>query len=269
MALYESKISKKSFIIYQNSMNLEKRIDRNIKGITKIKKAIETDNIITYFQPIYNIKYQKIDKYETLIRLNDREKILSPDEFLDISKRSKLYPSLTKIVIEKSFKKFSNSNLGFSINISIDDVKDIETVKFIKEKLSKTPNPQLVVFEILESEGFESYDEMVEFIQDIKKFGAKIAIDDFGSGYSNFSHLLKLNVDYLKIDASLIKNITADKNSKILVNSIVHFTKSLNIKTVAEFVENEETLNELQKLGVDYAQGYYIGKPKRDLVVEV
>ncbi len=266
MALYRAKTSKQTFVIYQSNMNLEQNINRNMKGVIKIKFAIKYDKILTYFQPLYHIKNRKIEKYETLIRLNDDGVILSPYHFLDIAKRAKLYPQLTRIVIEKSFEKFKDSHLGFSINISIDDVLDKETVKFIKQKLTLFPNPHLVVFEILESEGFDSYDDMENFIIDIKKFGSKVAIDDFGSGYSNFSHILNLKVDYLKIDASLIKNMLTDKNSKILVESIVNFSKVLNIQTIAEYVESKDILDALEVLGVDYAQGYYIGKPEKELI---
>jgi len=265
MVLYKAKSSKQFFLIYQNDMNLEETIDKNIRGVVKIKNAIKNNKILTYFQPLYNIKNKKIEKYETLIRLDDGENIITPNNFLDIAIRAKLYHELTRIVIKKSFKKFENSSLGFSINISIEDISEPKTLRFIKDKLAEFPNPELVVFEILESEGIDSYEEMENFIRDIKKFGAKVAIDDFGSGYSNFSHILNLKIDFLKIDASLIKNMLTDKNSKTLVTSIVNFSKILNIKTIAEYVESKEILDELEKLGVDYAQGYYIGKPEREL----
>ncbi|WP_323666827.1 EAL domain-containing protein [Aliarcobacter butzleri] len=98
-------------------------------------------------------------------------------------------------------------------------------------------------------------------MEEIKTLGCKVAIDDFGTGYSNFEHLLKMNVNYLKIDASLIKNITKDENSRKITKTIVEFAKSLNLKTIAEFVENKEIFDMAKDLGVDYSQGYYFSAP--------
>ena len=122
-----------------------------------------------------------------------------------------------------------------------------------------------MVFEILESEEINDYLEIQQFIQEVKLLGCKIALDDFGSGYSNFSHVLELNVDYLKIDASLIKNITTNENSKKIIQTIIIFASNLGLQTIAEYVEDEASFNLLKEMGIDFIQGYYIGKPKEDL----
>ena len=140
------------------------------------------------------------------------------------------------------------------------------TTDFIRKKLLNFNNCDKIVFEILESEEIENFEVMKNFIHEIKAFGCKIAIDDFGSGYSNFSHILELDVDYLKIDASLIKNITTNDSSKVIVQGIVDFSKRLDIKTIAEYVETKEGVDLLTKLGIDYVQGYYIGKPEKDII---
>jgi EAL domain-containing protein (putative c-di-GMP-specific phosphodiesterase class I) len=126
-----------------------------------------------------------------------------------------------------------------------------------------------VTFEMLESEAIIDYDSIERFITKVKRKGAKIAIDDFGSGYSNFAHILNLDVDYIKIDGSLIKNIDKDKNSFKIVKLLVQFAKESNIKTVAEFIENEKILNIVKDLGVDYGQGYYLGKPSPELITKI
>ena len=118
-----------------------------------------------------------------------------------------------------------------------------------------------IVFELLETEGIENYNEVKTFISDIKKFGCKVAIDDFGSGYSNFSHILNLNVDYIKIDASIIKNIVEDKNSEYIAKLIVDFSNRVGVKTIAEFVHSKEVFEKVKDLGVDYSQGYYFSEP--------
>ena len=128
------------------------------------------------------------------------------------------------------------------------------------EKL-KFEDRNRLVFEILESENLSDYDFLEEFVLKYKKLGVKIAIDDFGSGYSNFIRIIRLKPDYLKIDGSLIKNIDKDNNSYEIVKSIIAFSKTLNIRTIAEYVHSEEIFNLLLELGVDEFQGYYFGKP--------
>ena len=147
----------------------------------------------------------------------------------------------------------------------MEDVLNKATVEFIIDSLKKFKQPERVVFEILESEKIDRYSELKEFIQKVKVYGCKIAIDDFGSGYSNFAHILELNIDYLKIDASLVKCVTTDENSRKITQTIINFAKDLNLKTIAEFVENKESLELLKEMGADYIQGYYIGKPEDKL----
>jgi EAL domain-containing protein (putative c-di-GMP-specific phosphodiesterase class I) len=189
-----------------------------------------------------------------------------PFIFLDIAIKSKLYPEITKAIVTKSFEFFRDKNLEFSINLSIVDIQSKEIMRFIFNKLQGFPQPQKVVFEILETDKIENYEEIKNFIKDIKKYGCKVAIDDFGSGYSNFSHILELNVDFLKIDSSLVKFVTTDENSRVVVKTIINFASNLGLKTIAEFVEDKDSLELLEKMGVDFIQGYYIGKPSSELV---
>ena len=157
---------------------------------------------------------------------------------------------------------FKNKKESFSVNISIDDIKDANTVQEIISTIIRTNTASRIVFEILESEGIENYDEVANFIIQVKSLGAKIAIDDFGTGYSNFEHILRLNVDYIKIDGSLIKNIQKDKKHRIIVETIVDFAKKTDSKTVAEFVSDETIFSIIKEIGVDFSQGFFTGKPK-------
>ncbi len=267
MALQKAKATRMDLNVYDNSLSVEDTIKNNIKGLALLKKAIADDNIVPHFQAIYNLKTDKIEKYECLARiLKDDGTVIAPYFFLDIAMKSKLYPAVTKSIIKKSFAYFEDKEYEFSINLSIEDVLHVETVEFIMKALSEFKNPQNIVFEILESEEIENYTELEEFIHQVKAFGCKVAIDDFGSGYSNFSHIMKLHVDYLKIDASLVKNILVDENSRKITQTIVTFAHSLGLKTIAEYVEDEESLKMLQEMQSDYAQGYFIHKPSPDTV---
>jgi len=266
MALKHSKADKKDLIIYSKDIDTTANITKNIEGVELIKHSFENDEFQAYFQPIYNVHTKKIEKYEALARIVHKDGIvIEPYLFLDIAKKSKLYPEITKIMIEKSFNFFRDKEYQFSINLSIDDVLDKRTLKFIIQALKEFPNPQRVVFEILESDKIGNYEELKNFIYEVKKYRCKIAVDDFGSGYSNFAHILELNIDYLKIDGSLVKYITSDENSRIITKTIINFASSLGLKTIAEFVEDKDSFEMLEKMGIDYIQGYYIGKPQEDL----
>lgn len=263
MALNHAKKNKELFQIYREELNIYEGIKENIIWTKKIKDAIAEDRIVPFFQPIVNNNLGTIEKCEALIRMIDENgKVISPYFFLDIAKKAGLYKDLTRIMLEKTFEVLNKTDYEISINLLLQDIVNSEIRELIIEKLEKTKNPKKVVFEIVESEGIENFNEVTEFIKDIKKYGSKIAIDDFGTGYSNFSYLMKLNVDYIKIDGSIIKNIHKDKSAEAVTKTIVTFAKELGIETVAEFVSEEEIYNKIKDLSVDYSQGYYFSEPK-------
>ena len=267
MALQHAKVDNNKIIIsFDKSLDMAETITNNIHGIKLLKKAIENDNIKPYFQPIYHVSSKKIVKYEALARIITEDgEIIPPYQFIEIARKSNLYPDITKAMVEKSFEFFKDKEYEFSINLSIDDIENKETVNFIINNIKTFPDPSRIIFEILESDKIDNYEKLKSFIEKIKNFGCKFAIDDFGSGYSNFAHILELNVDYLKIDASLVKNITTDENAKVITKTIINFAASLGLETIAEYVEDKESLNILEGMGADYIQGYYIGKPSEDL----
>ncbi|MFY4808063.1 EAL domain-containing protein [Aliarcobacter butzleri] len=251
----------KNIIIYDKALELEKDYEKNIFWTLKIKKALDEDKIVPYFQPIYNLKTNKIEKYEALVRLIDGNNVISPYYFLDISKKSKQYLQLTKTMIQKTFYYFRDKDFEFSINLTFEDIKSEYISSFIIELLKEYKIGHRVVFEIVESEEIDNFRKINEFFVTIREYGCKIAIDDFGSGYSNFEYLAKLNVDYIKIDGSLIKDILINKSSQNIVSMLVNFAKGQKVKTIAEFVSNKDILNKVRELGIDYVQGYYIKEP--------
>ena len=267
IALKVAKKRKRPFMIFDESLDIQKQYEYNITWTKKIKDALKDNRIVTFYQPIVNNKTMEIEKYECLVRLIDEDgKVITPNYFLDVAKKARIYPEITKKVINHVFEKFKDRPYGFSINLSVSDILNLDTVSYLIEKLKNFPNPQNVVFEILESEGIENFDEVSRFIKEVKSYGAKIAIDDFGTGYSNFEFILKLDVDYIKIDSSLIKNLDKDIYSTIIVETIVGFSKKLGIYTIAEFVHSEEVFNQVKTLEIDYSQGFYLGKPREDVL---
>jgi diguanylate cyclase (GGDEF)-like protein/PAS domain S-box-containing protein len=248
--------------VYEENANIEQKYKRNIAIATSIREALLDNRIVCHYQPIMDIKTGQISKYETLVRMVDKNnQIIPPLDFLKIAKKTKLYSHITKEVIHQSCNTFKNRKESFSVNLSIDDIQDATTVQEIIHTIINTNTASRIVFEILESEGIENYDEVANFITQVKSLGAKIAIDDFGTGYSNFEHILKLNVDFIKIDGSLIKSIHENKRHRIIVEIIVDFAKKTNSKTIAEYVIDETIFSIIKEIGVDFSQGFYTGKP--------
>lgn len=233
-----------------------------------IIKSIKNSYIYAFYQPIINNNNGKIEKYEALMRLKEDNKYISPYFFLFSSKKYCLYNSLTKIMINHALTLIEKTNVEISINISIDDINDITTMNFLYSKLKNLNKKQSknIIFELIESERIENYEKVKEFIKEIKKYDCKIAIDDFGSGYSNFNYALNLDINYIKIDSSIIKNLDTDRNSEYIANLIVSFSKKLGIKTIAEFVHSKEIFKKVKALGIDYSQGYYFSEPLENII---
>ncbi|HEX5330645.1 sensor domain-containing phosphodiesterase [Sulfuricurvum sp.] len=266
MALKEAKELQEKLIFFNDNTALTEKTRNNIWMVNKIKSAIEEDRIVPYFQGIVDNKTRQIVKYEALIRLVEHDgSVLSPFWFLEHAKKSKLYDKLTRIMIQKTFSMFEQNSYEFSINLTVQDIVSDETREYLYQILESSSAANRVIFEIVETEGIVNYEEVVDFIQSVKQFGCKIAIDDFGSGYSNFSYLSKLDVDFIKIDGSLIKNINTDQDHLFTVESILFFAHRKGIKTIAEFVEDEAVFAKLIELGIDHSQGYLFSIPKPTL----
>jgi len=239
----------------------------NIAWYKRIKEAIEEERIVPYFQPIVDNFNGNIIKYEALVRLIERDgTVITPYLFLEIAKKTKLYPELTKIMIDKVVEIFKSFSLPVSLNLSTQDLINPELADYLENVILENQMGKLLIFEILESEGIENYSDVSAFIDRFKAIGCQFAIDDFGSGYSNFDHLLKLNIDTLKIDGALIKNLPHDRNSQIFVKHICEFAHEMGMGVIAEFVANEAIYHQVKEIGIDASQGYYFYEPSPTLI---
>lgn len=269
IALKNAKQNKLSFDLYDIHNHEKEHYASNQEMIKTLKYAVTHDLVIAYFQPIYNNVTRQIDKYETLMRIvNEKGEVISPFFFLDVAHKAKIYPELTKAILRKAFEMFREKDIFFTVNLSIEDIRNSNTHAYILDTLDNFDKPQNVIFEIIESEGIDNYKIVKEFITEVKKYGVHIAIDDFGSGYSNFMHLLELEASFIKIDGSIIKNILQDRSSQILTKTIVSMAKDLDMKVIAEFVSSAEILDTVIAMGIDHSQGYYLGEPKPYLIDE-
>ncbi|WP_223154889.1 GGDEF domain-containing phosphodiesterase [Campylobacter concisus] len=250
---------------YLENDAIEMRYYKNQLITELIEYALENDKVIVECQGIFNVHENETEAkyYEVLVRIVDQNgKIRYPGEFLEIAMKTQLYLQITKKVIALAFdlvKKYPDYT--FSINLSSSDLTDPGVREILDEKLESCPDPSRVCFEMLESEELSDYGMANEFIKRAKKYGCKISIDDFGSGYSNYYRILELDIDNIKIDGSIIKKLPTDENARVLVETIVSFARRQGYKIVAEFVSNEEILEYIKKFGISYAQGFLLGKP--------
>ena len=250
-------------MIYNESFKIQQSFEENIKWVKQLKIGFRENLFQAYFQPIVNTRTKEVYKYEALIRYITKEGVeIAPYHFINVAKKTKLYPNIIKIVIQDSFKLIKNKNKRVSVNISFDDIANEETTAFIYDILEKNKEyTKFLEFEILESEEISDFNEVSKFIAEIKKFDCIVGVDDFGAGYSNFNLLTLLDIDFVKIDGSLIEKINTSKDLEIIVNTIANFSKEFKVKTVAEYVSNEDIYNKIKELNIDYCQGYYFDRP--------
>lgn len=250
-------------MIYNESFKIQQSFEENIKWVKQLKVGFRENLFQAYFQAIVDTQTKKVHKYEALIRYVTKEGVeIAPYNFINVAKKTKLYPNIIKIAIQDSFKLIKNKNKRVSVNISFDDIANEETTAFIYDILEQNKEyTQFLEFEILESEEISDFNEVSKFISEIKKFNCIVGVDDFGAGYSNFNLLTLLDIDFVKIDGSLIEKINTSKDLEIIVSTIANFSKEFKVKTVAEYVSNEDIYNKIKELKIDYCQGYYFDRP--------
>jgi diguanylate cyclase (GGDEF)-like protein len=261
--LYRAKREGRNLVIANDIAKDTKTQQVEKKTINEVKSALEENRIICYFQPIFDTQTQEILKYEALVRFVQKDgSILAPYFFLSSVTHTSVYNDLTKRVLEIVFDKIKEKKCTMSLNLNFSDILDNTIYKMILEQLQMHKDlAQWLVIELLEYELIEDGVIIKEKLENIRAFGVKIAIDDFGSGYSNYSIFKVLPIDILKIDGSLIKDIDTSKISYTLTHSIVTLAQELNITTVAEFVHSKEVFEVVQKLNVDETQGYFLSEP--------
>ena len=264
-ALSYAKQNYLKFAAYSTITDNVKTLSNYLYWNKEIKKAIENNNILPVFQPIVN-RDKNIVKYEVLMRLrqdNDGKKAyISPVEFLEVSVQTKWYSQLSQTIIFEALSNLENNDYHFSINFAYQDIKNKELMSRLYYYLETHPDvAKRCTFEILENELVEDAQLLLSFITKVRKHGVKIAIDDFGSGFSNFEMILLTQPDIIKIDGTLIKNVDIDKKSLTLVEAIVAFSHKMGMQVIAEFVHSQEVYEVLQQTEIDMFQGYYFSKP--------
>ena len=238
--------------------------------VNVINYAISHDKIIPYFQGIYDNKKKRITHYEALMRMEDENgNILGPGDFLEVARSyGVLYDKISITMIKKVFEKFKDiEDASVSMNLGVRDIKNNELVQCIYDFLRTSEHPGTFIFEILENEEVDDYEHLSYFVDKIHDLGGKIAIDDFGNGFSNLQHVLGIQTDFLKIDGSIVRKCCENTESEKLISLIASWKEmaTKDFQIIAEYVENEEIQNTLSKYKVDFSQGYFFATPSPDV----
>lgn len=234
-----------------------------------IKNAVETRSIIPYFQPLVDVPTKEIKALEVLsrIRLNDG-RILGASDFVEIAEKIGIIHKLDYIVMEKALQKVAQENFQGDIFLNLSP-RALVMNEFISEARRIIAGsgiaPGRIIFEITERETIKNMNMLEKFVKNLKMEGFKLAIDDFGSGFSSFHYLKRFPIDYLKIEGDFIVNMTNSEKDMAFVKSISRLAQELGIKTVAEYVENEAVLQSVRDIGIDLAQGFFVGKPSEQI----
>jgi diguanylate cyclase (GGDEF)-like protein len=265
--LYMAKKNGRNQIVYEEQDTTFLNKTKKQLHINDIKEAIEEKNVICHYQPIYDSKTNKISKYEALVRLKDKNgDIIYPDKFLSIIMFTNMYNEMTKTVLNIVFEKIKKYNIQISVNLNFSDIANKDIFNMIIEEIDKNKEfASYLTIELLEYEKLEASKLFLENYSKLKSYNVKTAIDDFGSGFANYDIFKLLDIDLVKIDGSLIKNINDSKTLKNIVESIVYLTDKLEIETVAEFVFSKEVYETIKDLNITYSQGFYLSKPKEDI----
>ena len=245
-------------------------MEEDIGWSRRIEAALKSDQFILEYQPIINVHTGNSDIYEVLLRMpGDGDKLIPPSAFLPAAQRFGLMVDIDHWVIEHALKALSiqrqsKPTIKFAINLSGHVFEEVNLVKIVQENIERfNIPPDALIFEVTEQVAVHHIAEANLLIKKLIALGCEFALDDFGSGFSSFNYLKHLPIHYIKIDGNFIENMTNDKTDQAMVQSMIQIAKTVGKFTIAEYVLDEDTMALLKKLGIDYAQGHYIGRPKQ------
>ena len=263
------RVSRNRVEYYSDSLEMHNVIEENNSWTGRIAKALEDDKILAYYQPIIECSTGKIVKYEALVRLEHEGEIYSPFHFLNTARYAGYLHKITCKMFEKACRKFQDNDLEFSINITDQDLGEAKFIDYLERVRKKYGIArERIIFELLEETSLSDNALATENLHKICDLGYGLSVDDFGTQCSNFAQLGTYDFESLKIDGKFIKDIDVNEQSQIITESILFFTNKIGFNTVAEFVHSKEIFDIVKELGVTYAQGYYFGEPKPDLIVQ-
>ena len=275
LAMYQAKaLGKGNFHTFSVDDRTREQLEARVLWKHRIEQALEQDLFVLFYQPILELETNKIEHYEVLIRMRDPHtgEMRLPGKFIQIAEQVGLIQQIDHYVIKHALKQLGllqkqKRNISFAINLSglvIDTSRLLPLLESTIAEFQVDPNG--IIFEITETVAVSNLQQAKAMMQAIKALGCRFSLDDFGVGFSSFNYMRELPVDIIKIDGIFIKNLDKNADDQLFVKALVDVAKGLNRKTTAEFVENADILALLKSYGVDFGQGYFIGRPQADLL---
>ena len=260
-------------VAYRSDNQEMKQEQSNMEGVWSLKKAFKENNFELFAQPIHPLARGKFDlpfhHYELLIRMVGEDgKFVSPDEFIPVAEYFSMMPELDRWVVHEAFRHIAKVGHAdplpvFAINLSGQSLDEAVFLDFVLEEIETAGvDPHMLCFEITEAVAVNDLTLATRFISTLKGLGSSFSLDDFGTGVSSYGYLTSLDVDYLKIDGIFVKDLMKDPIARNIVESVTQVGQSMNLKIIAEYVEDDKIIALLTKMGVDYGQGYGISKPQ-------
>lgn len=241
----------------------------SVEWAPRIRAALRDGSFMLEFQPIYALDSGEVNHYECLIRMRGEGGVLyHPKEFIPVAEAMGLIHQIDFWVVDRAFDLLRGmpEDISFAINLSGNVFLDENLYQLVAEKLKQTAiDPSRVVFEITETSAISNYEQTKRMVVNLRALGCRFALDDFGAGFNSYSYLKHFPVDILKIDGGFITDLDNDPVDQLLVKSMIDIAHSLGKKTVAEFVERQSTMDLLRSYGVDFVQGYLVGKPQPNI----
>jgi diguanylate cyclase (GGDEF)-like protein/PAS domain S-box-containing protein len=258
---------------YDETDMMRERMDNQMVWKDRLLDTIERDTLVLVFQPIMGVTSNKVHHYEVLVRMRDTDgSLIAPGKFIPAAEQFGLIQQVDRQIVCKAIRQLADlptgmADVGFSINLSGLSVGRQDMYELIEREVREAGvEPSRITFEITETAACEQLNSAMEFIEKVRQLGCQVSLDDFGVGFSSFSYLKHLRADILKIDGSFIRDIHNNNADQLFVKALVDVARGMGMRTIAEFVENEQVYQRVSALGVDYVQGYYLGKPCEKLV---
>ena len=270
LAMYDAKEAGRDRIGMASAETVDERsLKARMHWLERIKRALDEESFIVYCQPIADIASGEISQYELLLRMQDDDGHIVPaTAFLATAERFDLVQDIDRMMVRKAIHLIAEHSAQgrdykLEVNISAKSIGDPELPRLIERELRESGiNPSLLILEITETTAIANMDEAVEFATRLSRLGCGFALDDFGRGFGSFYYLKHLPLNYLKIDGDFIRNLAHNLVDQQVVKAVVQVAKALGYKTIAEYVQDEATILALRHYGVDYMQGYHVGRPR-------
>jgi len=261
MAFFKACETNQQIITYDNEVLLPEIYQQTIESTTNLQQAIDEKRLVPYFMPIVNIKSGEVEKHECLARIIDENGTVigMPDEFLPLAHRAKLYPLITRTILNHAIEMIRETRQRLTLNISTTDINDPRTNQYLLRRIKATETGPYLDIEILETEHIDDYDTTKLFFQRLKSIGCRIGIDDLGRDYSNYERLINLPFDFIKIDRTIIEHIEEHPEASRLTRELLKLASEHQMETIAEYCYSQDILDIVKELGFDCAQGTHIG----------